>query len=191
MSLSLVTAPTWEPVSLVEAIAHLRIDGTADNDVLTGLITATREYAETFTHRAIPASLWDLKLDGFPGDAIAIPKPPLQILPTPPVITYLDTAGVSQTWSATLYTIDAPSGPKARGAYIVPNYGQVFPATRDVVNAVTVRFWAGYADAASVPGLIKTCQKELIRAHELRGDAEDARKILEWVHTQLWGFKAF
>lgn len=153
-------------------------------------ITGAREYAETFTHRAFITQTWEDKRDGFPSsdDAIWLPKAPLISVTS---VTYVDTNGVTQTWSNALYTVDAPAGPKARFGQIVPNYGQVFPSTRDVVNAVTVRFVAGYGAAAAVPTLIKACLKEHTRASSLRGDAQAAQQILEWVHTQLWGYKAF
>lgn len=192
MALSLVTPPAVEPVTLAEAKAHLRVGLTDDDATITGLIVSAREYVETFTHRALIAQTWDDKRGGFPcaGEAIWLPKPPL-LIATPPVITYVDTNGVTQTWSSTLYTVDAPAGPKARAACILPNYGQSYPATRDVVNAVTIRFVAGYGAAAAVPSMIKTCLMEHVRAAELRGDADAALKILEWVGTQLWGYKAF
>lgn len=189
MSLSLVTGPETEPVTLDEAKDHLRLTTDDENDLIEALIVSAREYAETFTHRAFLTQTWDEKLDAFP-DVLEVPLPPLQITPTAPVITYVDTAGATQTLSASLYTIDAPTGPHARPARIVPAYGLTWPSTRDVPNAVTVRFVAGYGLAAgSVPALIRLAMKEHIRMNWLRGDGADA--ILTWVNTQLWTFKAF
>jgi len=169
---------------------------TTSDPPFVAWIKAAREYGETFTHRAFITQTWDLKLDAFPCDVIEIPQAPLLTAAsspasTDPVITYVDTAGATQTWSAALYTVDAPSGPKARLGRITPIYGGVFPATRDVVNAVTVRFYAGYGAAGAVPSLVKTCLKEHVRASWLRGDADEAQKILNWVDRQLWGYKAF
>jgi len=170
---------------------------TTSDPQFVAWIKAAREYGETFTHRAFITQTWDLKLDAFPCDgAIEIPQAPLLTASsspasTDPVVTYVDTAGATQTWNAALYTVDAPSGPKARLGRIEPIYGGVFPSTRDVVNAVTVRFYAGYGAAAAVPSLIKTCLKEHVRASWLRGDADEAQKILNWVDRQLWGFKSF
>jgi uncharacterized phiE125 gp8 family phage protein len=163
---------------------------TADPQ-LTDWIKAAREYGETFTHRAFITQTWDLKLEGFPCEGVLeLPKAPL-LTSTAPVVTYVDRNGDTQTWSSSLYTVDAPAGPKARVGQIVPNYGQMFPATRDVVNAVTVRFVAGYGAASAVPSLIKTCLKEHCRASRLRGDAVAALAILDWVDRQLWGYKSF
>jgi uncharacterized phiE125 gp8 family phage protein len=176
------------------ANASLGADAPASNTTadpwLTAGIIAAREYGETFTHRAFITQTHDLKLDGFPcsDDAIRLPKAPLISITS---VTYVDTNGDTQTWSNTLYTVDAPSGPKAERGRIVPNYGQVFPSTRDVINAVTVRFVAGYGAASAVPSLIKTCLKEHLRANRLRGDAVEAMKTLDWCDRQLWQFKSF
>ena len=162
---------------------------TTSDPQIVAWVAGAREYAETFTHRGFITQTWDLKLGGFPcDDVIWLPKAPLVSVTS---VTYVDPAGATQTWSSALYTVDAPAGPKARAGCLVPNYGQAFPSTRDVVNAVTVRFVAGYGAAAAVPVLIKACLKEHVRASWLRGDAAASLKILDWVNTQLWAYKAF
>lgn len=147
MALSLVTAPTSEPVSLTDAKLWIKVDATAEDDLISGLIVSARDYAETFTHRAFPLQAWDLKLDSFPddGEPIWLPKSPAVSVTS---ITYTAQDGTSTTWSSTLYTTDLPTGPTARMGCIVPAYGQVYPSTRDVPSAVTVRFVAGYAGTA-------------------------------------------
>ena len=185
MSLSLVTAPTVEPVSLAEAKLHLRVTVADDDALISGLIPAARDYCETVTHRAIPLQTWDDKRDGFPDDGVIwLPKAPLVSVTS---VTYVDPNGVTQTWSSTLYTVDAPVGPKARAGCVVPNYSLSFPSTRDVINAVTIRFVAGYA---AVPSMIAACLKEHVRAHYGRG-ADDRAEILQWIDRTLWAFKSF
>ncbi len=161
---------------------------TSDPEVVAW-ISGAREYGETVTHRAFITQTWDLKLDGFPCDGVIwLPKAPLISVTS---VTYVDPAGASQTWSAALYTVDAPSGPKARAGGVVPIYGEAFPSTRHQVNAVIVRFVAGYGAASTVPSLLKACLKEHCRAARLRGDADASQKILDWVDRQLWQFKSF
>ena len=162
---------------------------TSDPEVVAW-IAAARDYGETFTHRGFITQTWDDKRGGgFPRDGVIwVPKAPLISVTS---VSYVDANGDTQTWSSSLYTVDAPAGPKARVGCIVPNYGQVFPTTRTVVNAVTIRFVAGYGAASAVPPLIRACLKEHVRASWLRGDAAESQKILAWVDQQLWGYKAF
>jgi uncharacterized phiE125 gp8 family phage protein len=199
VSLSLVTAPTVEPITLLEAKRHLIVDDADDDDLITALISAAREFCETFTHRAFLTQTWDLQLEGFPWgfEPLWIPKPPLQITPTPPVVTYVDTNGDTQTWSASLYTVDAPQGPYARMGRIVPAYFQIFPVTRRVPVAATVRFLAGYGTtAATVPASIKAAMKLLLGVwYENREGAVLERASADvlpfGVEALLWPFKAF
>jgi uncharacterized phiE125 gp8 family phage protein len=166
MALSLYTAPTTEPVTVAEAKLHIRAtEDTVEDALVSSLITAAREYCETFTRRSFLPQVWDLKLDSFCDPAaykdgvIWLPKPPVTAVTS---ITYLDTAGDSQTLSTSIYTYDLPSGPKASRARVQEAYGQVFPQTRSTLNAVTIRFAAGYATAAAVPYSIKAAMLLLI-----------------------------
>lgn len=146
MSLFLVTAPAAEPVSLADVKLHLRVDTTAENDLIAGLNTTARQYAEAFTQRAIPQQTWDWKLDAFPcGSEFYLPKAPCISVTS---ISYVDTNGDSQTLATTVYDTDLPTGPHARAGRIFLKYGQSWPQTRDIPNAVTVRFVAGYSGTA-------------------------------------------
>jgi uncharacterized phiE125 gp8 family phage protein len=63
-------------------------------------------------------------------------------------VKYIDTAGVEQTLSPLDYLVDMDSEP----GYVVPAYGKTWPCTRAQINAVRVRYTAGYgATAADVP----------------------------------------
>jgi len=195
MALSLVTAPATEPLTLDEALSHLRVDAGDENDLVGTLIVAAREFCENFTHRAFITQTWDLKASCFPwgGDPIWVPKPPLISVTS---ITSVDTAGATQTWSSALYTVDALAGPKARMGAIVPNYGEIYPPTRAVVNAVTVRFVAGYGAASAVPASVKAAMKLLIGNWWMNREAAaivraSADVLPLGVDALLWPFKAF
>lgn len=147
MALTLVTAPTVEPLTIAEAKAHLRVTSTDEDALITALIVAAREHAERFTRRALITQTWDLTLDSFPAE-IVVPFPKLQSVTS---ITYVDSNGASQTLLTTEYTVDTKSEP----GRVVEAYDKAWPSTRDVINAVTVRFVAGYGLAAAVPSSIK------------------------------------
>lgn len=48
-----ITPVSTEPISLSNAKTYLRVDFTEDDDVISGLITRARSYAETVTGRAL------------------------------------------------------------------------------------------------------------------------------------------
>ncbi len=154
MSLSLVIAPTEEPVSIDLATIHLRLVG-ADSDDLAFVedvvIPAARERAEVATRRQINLATWDLVLEEFPAEGfIEIPKPPLVSVLS---VKYVDTAGVTQTWASGNYLVQAPAGPRcARGRIALP-FASVWPITLRQMGSVTVRFQAGYLEC---PPLLKS-----------------------------------
>lgn len=158
MALTLFAAPDGEPVTLAEAKSHLRVDVADDDVLITALITGSRLHLDGrdgWLNRALVTQDWDLTLDAFPAGAIEVPLPPLQSITH---IKYLDTTGVEQTWPASKYTVDIKSAP----GRIEPAYGETYPSTRAVLNAVTIRFRAGYGAAAAVPEAIKLGLKCLI-----------------------------
>jgi uncharacterized phiE125 gp8 family phage protein len=141
--LSLVTPPTAEPVSLDAAKAHLRVEHALEDDGISAWLAAARQHAEAVTGRQLPPATWALTLDAFPdaGCAILVPRPPLKSVTS---IAYIDTAGATQTWPAAAYDVEIPVGPLALHGRIRPAFGEVYPATRAVSEAVTITFIAGY-----------------------------------------------
>lgn len=166
---------------------------TADPE-LVSWITAARQWVESYTHRACITQIWDLKLDQFPesDDRIILPKAPLSSVTS---ITYTDTAGVSQTWSASLYTVIAPSGPECAPGHIEPAYNEYYPSTRSIPDAVTVRFTAGYGAASAVPAGIKSAMKLMIGHWYANREAvnigNSTSELPLAVASLLWPFKSF
>lgn len=88
---------------------------------------------------------WTLWLDAFP-DAIELQQPPIIAVQS---VTYVDEAGALQTLDPADYVLDSAKHP----GWLVCAPGKSWPATQPgAVNAVTVRYTAGYGPtAASVP----------------------------------------
>lgn len=152
----ITTEPSVEPVSLAEAKLYLRVTNDAQDDVITSLIEAARKYAELYCNRAFIDTVFDQSYDfGFPDVFYLTPVPVDSVTS----ITYLDEAGASQTLSSSLYRTDVASEP----GRIEPAYGEVWPTTYPVINAVTVRFKSGYGTAGTdVPEGIRTAIKMLV-----------------------------
>jgi uncharacterized phiE125 gp8 family phage protein len=172
MALRLITAPAAEPVTLQQAKDHLRVDHSADDTLISGLIAASRVYCEQFTARAFVTQTWELVLDEFPANEILIPLPPLQSVTS---VKYDDADGFEQTLSALEYTVDDASQP----GWIVPAVTGWSPVLFDGINAVRIRFVAGYPPgtnspidlAANVPQSIKAAM--LLHIGQLYDQRED------------------
>lgn len=148
MRLSQYSAPVAEPVSLTEAKLHLRlaVDAagaaayTAEDALLTSIISAARMVAEVEQWRALVLQGFDLFLDAWPrGDEIVLPAPPLRAVE---FIRYTDSDGVVNTFADTEYEIDIDGEP----GRVVLGYEKSWPdSTLSPKNPIHVRFWAGYA----------------------------------------------
>ena len=165
MPLQLLTPPAAEPVSLAEAKLHLRVDFADDDALITSLISAARQAAETLTGRQLVTARWKLVLDSFPGPclmgvpagsmfslpghAILLPKCPVQSVFA---IEYLDMAGASQTMPPAEYTVDTACEP----ARVTPVFGRIWPISLPQIGAVEVTYDAGYGPAASVSEGLKS-----------------------------------
>ena len=162
MRLHLDTAPTVEPLELETARLHRKIDDTADDDLITDFIEAARQLFEQETGRQVITATWRITMDRFPenGSLIRVPRAPLQSVSS---IAYLDSSGVSQTWSSSEYTVKTYSGPFARHGEIYPAPDYTYPCTYPVPNAVTITLVAGYGDAATdVPQSVRATIETLL-----------------------------
>lgn len=171
MGLVVTIAPTIEPLTVAEVADHLRCDSSTE---LSPLITAARQYCETYTGRAFISRTLRYTLDAFPCEGfIELPRPNLLSVTS---VSYVDTDGTTQTLSTSDYTVDTDALP----GRIVLNYGESWPSTRCQLNAVTILYKAGYGTTtASVPETIKAAMKLFI------GDLYENREgaIVGTIHT--------
>ena len=194
MALTLVTGPAADPVSLADVKAHLRIDGALEDATLLAYVQAARLHLEGrdgWLNRALITQTWDYTLDRFPitvcgaswDPTIYVPLPPLQSVTS---ITYTDTNGAPQVLAPTEYDIDTKADP----GRIVPAYGKYWPATRAVVNAVTVRFVAGYgAGAAAIPRPIRLALLGLVGDYNEHRDTDGPTP--KWIEALLAPFRSW
>jgi uncharacterized phiE125 gp8 family phage protein len=159
VALTLVTAPAKSPVGLAEAKSWARIETGDEDALILGLIEAARGYLgdlDGYTGLAFITQTFDYSLDAFPACGFTLPRWPVQSVAS---ITYIDSAGASQTLSALAYQVDTKSMP----ARIAPAYGTTWPSTRTILNAVTVRFVAGYGDdPGDVPAPLRAAIMALV-----------------------------
>lgn len=156
-----------EPVSVSEALVHLRVDDDESIDYVQSLIGAARVHAEDRTERSIVPSTWELKLDAFPvrdGGLIELLNPPVNTVTS---VTYIDAANTVQAVSSSAYVLDTTSEP----ARLLPLESWPVAAARPM--AVTITYTAGYA-AGAVPEPLKQWMKLAISdMYELRQRSSD------------------
>jgi uncharacterized phiE125 gp8 family phage protein len=148
VTLTRITAPAAQPVTLAEAKAFAAIETTDWDALVASMIagaTAALDGEAGELGRAILEQTWRLDLDGFPAcsGAIELPLPPLISVDE---ITYLDPAGAEQTLAPTAYRV---TGAGSWGfARITPALDERWPATARLAGAVSITFTAGFGAAA-------------------------------------------
>ena len=152
-SLTTLTEPVNEPVTLVEAKAYLRVDNTDEDTLIGTLITAARQWVESYLDRALILRQLVLRFDTFPVE-IELPQPPLSSAGTTTAIslTYTLETGTTATLSSSEYRIDRTSTP----GVLRQNYSGSWPGHLNDYNSIAVTYWAGYgSDEGDIPPAIK------------------------------------
>jgi uncharacterized phiE125 gp8 family phage protein len=150
MKLTVSVAPAEEPISLDEAKLHLRVDDTADDDLITALIIAARERLESVTWRSLITQTLVLTLDDWPdSNCIELPRPPLVSVSS---VQYTDEDGNTSAFNSSNYLVSTAGDP---GAIVLKSSAGWPTDTLQAVDGVRITYVAGYGDAAAVPQVIK------------------------------------
>jgi uncharacterized phiE125 gp8 family phage protein len=104
-TLTLITRPT-EPLTLADAVAHLRVSDTAEDALITRLIPAARKSAEQYIRRGIGSQTWRYDLDAW-AETIQLPMAPASEVES---ITYTAKTGTVNTLNPSDYLLHGPSG---------------------------------------------------------------------------------
>lgn len=137
MGLVVVTPATTEPVTLVEAKAHLRVRHSEEDTYITSLIKAATRHIEKVLDIALITQTFRYTLDAF-EDEIELPRGPVASITS---VKYLDVDGVEQTVLASEYVTDL-TGQRAR-VMIGPTYE--WPDTLEGLGVVRIQYVAGSA----------------------------------------------
>jgi uncharacterized phiE125 gp8 family phage protein len=144
---------------LGEAIDHLRITHTNDDEYVAALLTSARIWAENFQDRSYITQTWKLYLDRFPDTKeIELDRPPLVSVTS---VKYTDKDDNESTFASSNYDTDTDSFV----GRIVLKYDKTWPSdTLRPMNPIVIEYIAGYGDADTVPENVKHAIK-IIVAH--------------------------
>jgi uncharacterized phiE125 gp8 family phage protein len=157
MPLILNSGPSAEPVSLAEAKAHCRVDGTAEDTLIASLVLAARMHVERSLNVALIEQSWSLFLDRWPDQpCVALPMAPIASMDA--VRLY----GADDSFTALdpdLFILDgAGSRPRLSRREAGP-----WPLPGRHVNGIEIAFTAGYGSSADdVPMPVKLAIKMLV-----------------------------
>jgi uncharacterized phiE125 gp8 family phage protein len=157
MALVLTSGPAIEPVTLAEAKAHLRVDGTAEDTLVGSLIITSRLHVEAALGLALITQGWSAFIDDWPpGREVRLPMRPVQSITG--VRLYAADESL-QTVAADTYLLDGAGTP----ARLVRRGNAAWPRPTRAANGIEIAFVAGYGSAAAdVPAPIRQAIQLLI-----------------------------
>ncbi|MGE4352328.1 MAG: head-tail connector protein [Bdellovibrionales bacterium] len=167
MSYRLVTPPSLEPVTLDEVKAYARIDDTAEDALLSGLISVARQWCEGFTRRAFISQGWVKSVSRLPKtDRIVLPRAPLVSVES---VTVYDDADNGEVWDSANYFVDTQNEPGG----IVLRSGACWPVPGRSAQGVSIVYTVGYGTSAeAVPAALRLAVKQLaLHFYEHRSEA--------------------
>jgi uncharacterized phiE125 gp8 family phage protein len=153
MALRLITAPTVEPFTLVEAKARLRIDTDESDDDLWSLLVSARQEIDGqngWLGRALLTQTWEMTLPTWGSGRIRLPLPPTQAVNA---VAYRAADGTSELWSVDQWQF--VSGGDYH-SWLEPVSGVSWPSLWTGPEPIAIRFTAGWPTPEQVPQAVKT-----------------------------------
>jgi len=137
------TPPASEPISLSEVKAHVRVDSTDDDTLLTGLIAAAVAHldGQGVLGRAMITQSWSQWVSQSPG-VVRLTVGPFQSLTS---VEYYDVDNALQTGTLTDFEI------RLDGDFVLvkPKEDHVWPHAYIRQDAIKITYVAGFGDAAA------------------------------------------
>lgn len=167
--------PESEEITLDEAKAWIKVDGTDEDARITSLITSARRICEAYAGLSFLAQTRQVKLDKFPCGDIILPYGPVTGVTS---VEYIDGDDADQTLDSDRYSVDSHSGlAKLR----VDEDG--WPDTNRSLSNVVVEYEAGpdTMDPIAKEATLKT----IARLYEKRGDSDDGPVLTDDITSLL------
>jgi uncharacterized phiE125 gp8 family phage protein len=179
----LISGPAVEPVDLAGMRSHLRVDGSEEDDLIAGLVTAARLLVEAAARRVLVAQTWRIVFDSWPaGRVLRLPLSPLAAVTR---VAVADAAGNPVEFNPSVAEADPNADPpRLLVAAAVPDPG--VPR-----GGILVEASYGYGAAPEdVPEPLRLAVKILVaRWFENRGDLLGEQALPADAHALLAPFR--
>jgi len=193
LTASILTAPSFEPVTLAEAQTHLIING--QDDYINSLIKTSRIMVERYLNRSLMIQTWTAYTDRWCRE-FYLPYAPLLGVSS---LKYYNDAGTLTTLAASNYfvsTVDEPGELEFIHDFTGPTLQQGRP------NPIEIVFTSGYSSSATettqqaaVPAPMKHAMKVLMTdMHEHRGQyviGSVANKLPNFIIDMIHSYKLY
>jgi hypothetical protein len=183
-SVSIITPPTGQAVTLIDVKKYMVVDDNSDDAMITDMIDAATEAVKQYLRVALLTETLELRMDGFPygsdeslvglgagvhdmsvnyalggWDYVDIPWAPIQSITS---ITTYDIGNSASVFDAASYELDGNTG------RVFLNSGYTWPTSLRDRDAVHIRYVAGYG-AGSIPlPIVHAIREHVSRMYEAR-----------------------
>jgi uncharacterized phiE125 gp8 family phage protein len=155
MSFIQISGPAVEPVSLSDAKAYMRVETTAEDDLIQAMLVAARTHIEAITGKLMITQGWRIILDGWPPSGIIpLPVSPLQAVTS---VTMYDPDGNADELEASTYLVDTSSTPPR---LVMRN---AVSSSLRLINGIEIDITAGFGDISlDVPAPLRQAVLQLV-----------------------------
>lgn len=179
-TLTVITQPTVEPVTLEDAKKALGVDHDDDDLRIEGYLQAARHYAEAYLSLKIPSQVIERSYDAWPSSAFNLDVWPIQSIDS---VIYDDT-GSPVTAQTLVLNTDYYADTTTVGGRITTISG--WPSTAIKPNPIRVRMTAGYATPDDVPMNIREGIKAyVVYLYEQNCDMDQVARNILWPARRL------
>lgn len=158
----ITSGPAVEPITVTEAKSWLKVDYSTDDALITTLIQAARERAESYCNTGFITQTVEERLSEFPSGNITLSLSPVISITS---VAYTDLDDASATVSADDYTLVSVA------PVLIPD--NAWPSGREVI--ITYVIGRG-STADTVPASVKAAMQLMI-THWYENRADTVRKM--------------
>lgn len=166
MNLMLVNGPVVEPVTLDDMKLYLRLDGDAEDALVTAMIQAGRTTVEAATNLALLDQVWRVRLDAWPATGCV--APPIGPLRRIAAVRLVSRTGEASALDAAAFRADADAG-----IVVIP----ALPPAPPPGGHIEIDIGVGHgAAAADVPEALRLAVRAMVACwFDNRGETPAAR----------------